>query len=139
MMPTFGYSGRTRAGRRVSGERVAATSEAAVAALRREQVFVTRVELVKESGKRGPKPHRGKAVPARNLAIFTRQLSVMIDAGMPLVECLETLGKQEAHRPFQEAILRTRAAVEAGSSLADAMREHPRVFDPLYNQHDRGG
>ena len=132
MMPTFGYSGRTRAGRRVSGERVAATSEAAVAGLRREQVFVTRVELVKESSKRGPKPHRGKSVPARNLAIFTRQLSVMIDAGMPLVECLETLGKQEVHRPFREAILRTRGAVEAGSSLADAMREHPRVFDPLF-------
>ena len=131
-MPTFGYSGRTRAGRRVSGERVAATSEAAVAALRREQVFVTRVERVEESGKRGPKPHRGKSVPARNLAVFTRQLSVMIDAGMPLVECLETLGKQEVHRPFREAILRTRAAVEAGSSLADAMREHPRVFDPLF-------
>ena len=56
----------------------------------------------------------------------------MIDAGMPLVECLETLGKQEMHRPFREAILRTRAAVEAGSSLADAMREHPRVFDPLF-------
>ncbi len=132
MMPTFGYSGRTRAGRHVSGERVAATSEAAVAALRREQVFVTRIERAKEGGKRGRESRRGKSVPARNLAIFTRQFSVMIDAGMPLVECLETLGKQEAHRPFREAILRTRAAVEAGSSLADAMREHPRVFDSLY-------
>ncbi len=132
MMPTFGYSGRTRAGQKVAGERVAATSEAVVDALRREQVFVTRIELVEGRTKRGRKSHRGQSVPARNLAIFTRQLSVMIDAGMPLVECLETLGKQEVHRPFREAILKTRAAVEAGSSLADAMREHPRMFDPLY-------
>ena len=71
-------------------------------------------------------------MPARNLAVFTRQLSVMIDAGMPLVECLETLGRQEAHRPFREAILQTRTAVEGGSSLADAMRRHPRMFDALY-------
>ena len=56
----------------------------------------------------------------------------MIDAGMPLVECLETLGRHEAHRPFREAILQTRTAVEGGSSLADAMREHPRTFDSLY-------
>ena len=81
---------------------------------------------------RGGRPRGGKPVPDRNLAVFTRQLSVMIDAGMPLVECLDTLGRQEAHRPFREAILRTRSAVEGGSGLADAMREHPRAFGPLY-------
>ena len=81
---------------------------------------------------RGGKPRGGKPPPDRNLAVFTRQLSVMIDAGMPLVECLDTLGRQEAHRPFREAILRTRSAVEGGSGLADAMREHPRAFGPLY-------
>ncbi len=132
MTPTFGYSGRTSAGRHVRGERAAPTSEAAVAALRREQVFVTRIELVRGRTRRGRNPHRGKSVPAKNLAVFTRQLSAMIDAGMPLVECLDTLGKQETHGPFREAVQQTRAAVEGGSSLADAMREHSRVFDPLY-------
>ena len=132
MTPTFGYSGRTSAGRHVRGERAALTSEAAVAALRREQVFVTRIELVRGRTRRGRKTRRGKSVPAKNLAVFTRQLSAMIDAGMPLVECLDTLGKQETHGPFREAVQQTRAAVEGGSSLADAMREHPRVFDPLY-------
>ncbi len=82
--------------------------------------------------RRRGRPRGGKPPPARNLAVFTRQLSVMIDAGMPLVECLDTLGRQEVHRPFREAILQTRAAVEGGSSLADAMREHPRMFGPLY-------
>lgn len=81
---------------------------------------------------RSGKPRRGSPAPARNLAVFTRQLSVMIDAGMPLVECLDTLGRQEAHRPFREAILQTRVAVEGGSTLADAMREHPGAFGPLY-------
>ena len=132
MTPTFGYTGRTSAGRHVRGERAAPTSEAAVAALRREQVFVTRIDLVRGGTRRGRKPRRGKSVPAKNLAVFTRQLSAMIDAGMPLVECLDTLGKQETHGPFREAVQQTRAAVEGGSSLADAMREHPRVFDPLY-------
>ena len=132
MTPTFGYSGRTSAGRHVRGERAAPTSEAAVAALRREQVFVTRIELVRGRKRRGRKTRRGKSAPAKNLAVFTRQLSAMIDAGMPLVECLDTLGKQETHGPFREAVQQTRAAVEGGSSLADAMREHPRVFDPLY-------
>ena len=131
-MPTFGYSGRSRAGRSVRGERIAATSEAAAAALRREGVHVTRIAPVEGSTRRGGKSRRGKSVPARSLAVFTRQLSVMIDAGMPLVECLDTLGKHEAHPPFREAVLRTRRAVEGGSSLAEAMREHPRIFDPLY-------
>lgn len=132
MSPTFAYSGRTGAGRSVRGERAAPTSEAAAAALRREGVYVTGIGLKRRGAKRGARSRRGGSVPARNLALFTRQLSVMIDAGMPLVECLDTLGRQQAHSPFREAIRQTRSAVEGGSSLADAMSEHPRAFDPLY-------
>ncbi len=134
MTPAFAYSGRSRAGENVRGERSAATSEAAVAALRREGVRVARIAPAAGAAgrRRGGKPRRGRSAPARNLAVFTRQLSVMLDAGMPLVECLDTLGKQEAHRPFREAVLQTRSAVEGGSSLAEAMREHPRTFDLLY-------
>ena len=103
-MPTFAYSGRTRGGQTVTGERVADTMDAAVAALRREQIMVTRIDPAKAAkAAKAAKPKRpktGKWVPAKNLAIFTRQFSVMIDAGLPLVQCLEILGKQEPHKNF---------------------------------------
>ncbi len=129
-MATFAYSGRTRAGQTVTGERAADTVDAAVAALRREQILVTQISQVREKAKaaRG----RGRGVSAKNLAVFTRQFSVMIDAGLPLVQCLEILGKQEEDKNFSSVILATRSDVESGASLADAMRKHPKVFDPLF-------
>jgi type IV pilus assembly protein PilC len=133
-MTTFAYSGRTRAGQTVTGERVADTVDAAVAALRREQILVTQINPVKEKpatrtvGKKG----RARSVNPKNLAVFTRQFSVMIDAGLPLVQCLEILGTQEEDKHFSETILATRADVEGGASLADAMRKHPKTFDPLF-------
>ena len=71
-------------------------------------------------------------MPAKNLAIFVRQFSVMIDAGLPLVQCLEILGKQEPHKNFAAVILKTREDVESGAALADAMKKHPKTFDPLF-------
>jgi type IV pilus assembly protein PilC len=135
-MPTFAYSGRTRAGQSVSGERVADTMDAAVAALRREQIMVTRIDAAKAAKAAkaaGPKPLKSHSVPSKNLAIFTRQFSVMIDAGLPLVQCLEILGKQEPHKHFAAAILKVREDVESGASLADAMKKHPKTFDALYS------
>jgi type IV pilus assembly protein PilC len=73
------------------------------------------------------------SVPAKNLAIFTRQFSVMIDAGLPLVQCLEILGKQEPHKGFAAVILKVREDVEGGAALADAMKKHPKTFDSLYS------
>ena len=109
-MPTFAYSGRTRAGQNVTGERVADSADAA------------------------PKKGKlGKSASPKSLAIFTRQFSVMIDAGLPLVQCLEILGKQEPHKKFAFAILKTREDVEAGAALADAMKKHPKTFDALYS------
>jgi type IV pilus assembly protein PilC len=130
-MPTFAYSGRTRGGQTVAGERVADTMDAAVAALRRDQIMVTRIDPAKAAKAAAPKG--GKGVPSKNLAIFTRQFSVMIDAGLPLVQCLEILGKQEPHKHFSAAILKVREDVEAGAALADAMKKHPKTFDPLYS------
>jgi type IV pilus assembly protein PilC len=138
-MPTFAYSGRTRAGQTVSGERVADTMDAAVAALRREQINVTNIKPAaaaagkadaKEKDKKAGKT--GKKVGAKNLAVFTRQFSVMIDAGLPLVQCLDILGTQEEDKNFAAVILQTRTDVESGASLADAMRKHPKTFDPLF-------
>src|SRR6266704_3085687 len=136
-MPTFAYSGRTRAGQTVSGERAADTMDAAVAALRREQINVTRITPA-AAGKADAKAKEkkagtvGKKVSAKNLAVFTRQFSVMIDAGLPLVQCLDILGTQEEDKNFAAVILQTRTAVESGASLADAMRQHPKTFDPLF-------
>jgi type IV pilus assembly protein PilC len=135
-MASFAYSGRTRAGQTVSGERVADSMDAAVAALRRDQIQVTKILPSKVTA--APKKavvklgKAGKKVAAKNLAVFTRQFSVMIDAGLPLVQCLEILGTQEEDRNFAATILQTRTDVESGASLADAMRKHPKAFDPLF-------
>jgi type IV pilus assembly protein PilC len=134
-MPTFAYSGRTRSGQTVTGERVADTMEAAVAALRREQVLVNQINPVKEAKAKAEKRVAkvgSKSVSPKNLAVFTRQFSVMIDAGLPLVQCLEILGSQEEDKNFAAVILATRGDVEAGMSLADAMKRYPKVFDPLF-------
>ena len=135
-MPTFAYTGRTRAGQTVTGERVADSMDAATAALRREQINVTRItpsrakeDVAKKDNKGGKS---GKKVAAKNLAVFTRQFSVMIDAGLPLVQCLDILGSQEEDKNFAFVILATRTDVESGASLADAMRKHPKTFDPLF-------
>jgi type IV pilus assembly protein PilC len=136
-MPSFAYTGRTRTGETVSGERVADSMDAATAALRREQINVTRITPAakgKEDGtaKKEKVGKSGKKVAAKNLAVFTRQFSVMIDAGLPLVQCLDILGSQEEDKNFAFVIMATRTDVESGASLADAMRKHPKTFDPLF-------
>src|SRR5439155_3259510 len=113
-MPTFSYAGRTRAGQTVTGERAADTMDAAVAALRREQIMVTRITPAKakeEAAKKKAMGKMGKKVSAKNLAVFTRQFSVMIDAGLPLVQCLDILGTQEEDKNFAAVILQTRTDV----------------------------
>jgi type IV pilus assembly protein PilC len=132
-MPTFAFSGRTRAGATVNGERAGDTMDAVVAMLRREQIMVTRITPADMKVAAGPRKARAKAPPSKNLAVFTRQFSVMIDAGLPLVQCLEILGNQEEDKNFGAVILQVRADVEGGASLADAMKKHPKAFDALYS------
>src|ERR1700675_4784465 len=115
-MATFAYSGRTRAGQTVTGQRIADTMDAAVSALRREQILVTQINPIKEKSVRASKPMRTRRVDPKNLAVFTRQFSVMIDAGLPLVQCLEILGTQEEDKNFAAVILQTRGDVEAGGA-----------------------
>jgi len=125
-MTTFAWVGRTRNGQIVKGERAAESSEALTDALRREQILVTQV---KEAAR---KQQRFKRVPDRNLAVFTRQFSVMIDAGLPLVQCLELLGKEEPNKSLSAAVDQVREEVEGGSSLSEAMQKRPFAFDALY-------
>src|ERR671930_2418731 len=114
-MPTYVFKGRNRLNEIVVGERVADNREALRQALRREQVTLT---SVKEKGREIgiPKLAGRKKVKAKDLAIFTRQFSVMIDAGLPLVQCLDILGKQEPHKGFSTVILKVREDVESGAS-----------------------
>jgi type IV pilus assembly protein PilC len=128
-MATFAYSGRSRAGQSVAGERIAETMEAAISALRREQIQVTQIAPVKEKAAQKAK---AKGASAKDLAVFTRQFSVMIGAGLPLVQCLDILGTQAEDKNFGAIILATRADVENGMSLADAMKKHPKAFDALF-------
>ena len=128
-MPNYSWKGRTRGGRVQEGVLVAESKEAAVASLRKQQIIVT---AVTEKGKEFALPKLGGRVSQKELAIFTRQFSVMIDAGLPLVQCLEILGSQQENKAFQKVLLQTRQDVETGSSLADALRKHPRVFDDLF-------
>ncbi|HKC13774.1 MAG TPA: type II secretion system F family protein, partial [Vicinamibacteria bacterium] len=128
-MPAFVWKGKTREGKVVSGERVADNKEAVLALLRRDQILVS---SVKEKGKEMALPKLGGGVAAKDLAIFVRQFSVMIDAGLPLVQCLEILGTQQENKNFAKILQTTRMDVEGGSTLADAMRKHPKAFDELF-------
>jgi type IV pilus assembly protein PilC len=128
-MPAYVWKGKTRDGKAVAGERVADNKEAVMALLRRDQILVS---SVKEKGREIALPKLGGGVPAKDLAIFTRQFSVMIDAGLPLVQCLEILGSQQENKTFAKVLQQTRMDVEGGASLADAMKKHPKVFDELF-------
>jgi type IV pilus assembly protein PilC len=130
-MPTYVFKGRNRMNEIVVGERVADNRETLRQILRREQVTLT---SVKEKGREIGIPKIGgrKKVKAKDLSVFTRQFSVMIDAGLPLVQCLEILAQQQDNKYFQQTLLQVRQDVEEGSTLAAAMGRHSRVFDQLY-------
>lgn len=129
-MPSFVWKGKNRTGQVQEGQLLADTRDAAVAVLRRQQIQIT---SIKEKGREIKlMPRLPSGVGAKRIAIFTRQFSVMLDAGLPLVQCMEILGDQEENRTFQTIIHQVRSDVEAGASLADSMRKHPKAFDNLY-------
>jgi type IV pilus assembly protein PilC len=97
--------------------------------LKRQQITATKMT---EKGKEFSVPTFGGGVKAKELAIFTRQFSVMIDAGLPLVQCLEILAGQQENKVFQKVLTGTRSQVEGGATLSAAMRSSPKVFDALY-------
>jgi type IV pilus assembly protein PilC len=128
-MPVFTYRGTNRAGATVSGELTAASKTDLITNLKRQQINVTKMS---EKGKEFNLPTFGGGVDAKELAVFTRQFSVMIDAGLPLVQCLEILAGQQENKLFQKVLTGTRAAVEGGSTLSAAMRQYVKVFNALY-------
>src|SRR5437870_10716870 len=127
-MPTLEWKG-TRAGQTHTGVLTADNKDAAIAMLRRQRI---EAPSIKEKGKELAFPKFGGRVPPQMVAIFTRQFSVMIDAGLPLVQCLEILGSQQDNKVFKKALIQIRQDVESGSNLADAMRKHPKIFNDLF-------
>ncbi|HVF61562.1 MAG TPA: type II secretion system F family protein [Thermoanaerobaculia bacterium] len=129
-MPNFVWKGRARSGALQEGQLLADSRDAAVATLRRQQIQILNIREKGREIKLIPRLPRG--ISDKRVAIFTRQFSVMLDAGLPLVQCLEILGEQEENQKFQTIIQQVRSDVESGSSLADAMAKHPKAFDRLY-------
>src|ERR1700731_4032711 len=128
-MPVFTYQGTNKAGTKVTGERTANTKDELKASLRREQINVSKLS---EKGKEFSIPTFGTGVDEKELAIFTRQFSVMIDAGLPLVQCLEILAGQQDNKSFQKILNGVRASVEGGATLSVSMKQYDKVFDALY-------
>jgi type IV pilus assembly protein PilC len=128
-MPDYKYRGTNRAGSSVSGVMTANNKAELQNLLKRQQITPTKMS---EKGKEFNMPTFGGGVNAKELAIFTRQFSVMIDAGLPLVQCLEILASQQENKFFQKVLTTTRSMVEGGSTLSTAMRASPKVFDGLY-------
>jgi type IV pilus assembly protein PilC len=136
-MPQFEFRG-TRAGALISGTRAASTRDVLDALLRHEQIIPTRIV---EKGREFalPKPKVGAKISAKELAVFTRQFSVMIDAGLPLIQCLEVLSSQQENKGFARALGAVRATVESGSTLSNALRQFPKIFDKLYTNMVEAG
>ncbi|HTC91925.1 MAG TPA: type II secretion system F family protein [Terriglobales bacterium] len=128
-MPVFTFTGKTATGERVSGDRNAASKQDLQNQLRRERIAIG---AIKEKGKEFNLPMIGRgSVPTKDIAIFFRQFSVMIDAGLPLVQCLEILAANQENMTFQKCLTGVRTTVEGGSTLANAMRSYPKIFDDL--------
>src|SRR4030081_3200241 len=128
-MPVFTFSGKDASGQKISGERSAANKQSLVQQLRRERITPG---PVREKGKEFVMPTFGSGkVATKDIAIFFRQFSVMIDAGLPLVQCLEILAANQENQAFQKTLNGVRSTVEGGSTLANAMRQYPKVFDDL--------
>ena len=128
-MPVFTFSGKDASGQKISGERMAANKQSLAQALRRERITPG---AIREKGKEFSMPTFGSGkVGTKDIAIFFRQFSVMIDAGLPLVQCLEILAANQENQAFQKVLNGVRTTVEGGATLANAMRQYPVVFDDL--------
>ncbi len=131
-MAVFAYQGRTTQGS-TAGEIEAPDRTAAVGELRRKAILVTSIkEKAGGPARTGVRGRIGGKVKDKEMAIFTRQFSTMVDAGLPLVQCLSILAEQSESRILRTVTTKVAGNVEAGSTLADALRRHPRTFDELF-------
>jgi type IV pilus assembly protein PilC len=128
-MPVFTFTGTDPQGKKIAGERLADSKAAVTMQLRRERITPG---AIKEKGKEFALPKLGTGrVPVKDIAVFFRQFSVMIDAGLPLVQCLEILAANQENQVFQKCLTGVRQSVEGGTTLSNAMRQYPKIFDDL--------
>jgi type IV pilus assembly protein PilC len=135
--PVFKWSGKTKAGEERSGEMEA--SDAAAVEARLRQMGIEPVKVRKRAKDINIKIPGFGGVTTKDILVFTRQFSVMIDAGLPLVQALDILGTQADNPEFKRVLLQVKSRVEAGSTFAEALGEHPKVFDELFVQLVRAG
>ncbi|BFU92591.1 MAG: Type IV pilus assembly protein TapC [Nitrospira sp.] len=129
-MATFAYVGRTKSGAVKKGELVARSRDEAVDQLRKQSVVVTSLE--ERAAKEGFKLKFGSGVSEKDLVVFTRQFGTMINAGLPLIQCLEILSTQSENAALRKSVGEIKVQVEGGSTFSDALRKHPKIFDDLY-------
>jgi len=131
-IPVWVWEGRTKSGEVKRGE-VEAADEASVQQ-RLRAMALTNVKIKKKPIQISLKIPGFGGISQKDLVIFTRQFATMIDAGLPLVQCLDILSSQLDNMKFREVLVRVKTKVESGSTLADALGDHPKVFDTLYVQ-----
>ncbi len=130
-MPIYLWEARTKKGELKKGESEAADESAVRAQLRRQGFRPGRI-------KKKPKdllesiPFFQPKVKEKDVVVFCRQFSTMIDAGLPLIQCLEILGSQEPNKTFAKIIISIKTDIEGGATLTDALRKYPKVFDDLF-------
>ena len=129
-METYVWTGRTRDGKRQKGEMTAKSKDEAISTLRKQNILVTSVST--RTSKLNLNLSFKTSVSDKDIVVFTRQFATMIDAGLPLIQCLDILAKQTENKTFASAINDIRQDVEAGSTYADALRKHPKIFNDLY-------
>jgi type IV pilus assembly protein PilC len=127
-MAKFSWEGTTRAGETKKGSMEAADENAVMNRLRADQITVKKVKKARADFNFSI----GSGVGADDLKLFTRQLAVMIDAGLPLVQALDILGNQTENKAFSKVLLSVKSTVEQGATFSEALRKHPRVFDELF-------
>jgi len=130
-MAAFVWEGKSKDGAFRNGVMEAKSAEEVMQKLRNQAITPSKVKK-KGMEIRLPKMPGFGGVGLKDLVIFTRQFSTMIDAGLPLVQCLEILGTQSESKPLKDILLQVKETVEGGSTFAEALKKHPKVFDELY-------
>ncbi|KIH76912.1 type IV pilus assembly protein PilC [Geoalkalibacter ferrihydriticus] len=132
-MAKFAWEGKTRAGAAQKGEMEAPSQAAVTATLRRQGIMPSKVtERGKGLDRDFKIPGMEPRITTKDLVVFTRQFATMIDAGLPLVQCLDILGRQQDNKTFKKILVQVKEDVESGSTFADALKKHPKAFDELY-------
>ncbi len=129
---TFTWAGRSRDGKAAKGETIASNKDEAISQLRKQGIIVTSINSRSGMNMEIKLPAFGSGVSDKDIIVFTRQFATMIDAGLPLVQCLDILEKQTPNKALAGAIGNIRKDVEAGSTYADALGKHPKIFNDLY-------